>query len=65
MNAFNAHELASDPDGLLESCDVCNALIVNWDTLTNSFVLPDGKIACKKCKHELTFDKTADTVLPR
>jgi len=58
MNAFNAQELANDPDGLLESCDVCNALIVNWQTLTNSFILTNGKIVCIKCKNLLTSHKT-------
>lgn len=49
MNAFNAHELANDQDGLLESCDKCNALIVNWETLNNCWITFDNKIVCKRC----------------
>jgi hypothetical protein len=56
MNAFNAQELANDPDGLLESCDFCNAFIINWNTLTNSFVTFNSKIACKRCRVELKLD---------
>lgn len=51
MNAFNLHELTNnDPDGLLESCDFCNALIVNWETLTNCWVTFDNRITCNNCR---------------
>lgn len=49
MNAFNKQELEQDTDGLLESCDFCNALIINWEILNNSTITFDGKIKCKRC----------------
>lgn len=52
MNEFNRIELENDEDGLLESCDFCNALIVNWEALTNSIVTFDGKISCRRCAEE-------------
>jgi len=36
MNAWNREQIEGEP--LLESCDFCNALIVNWETLTNCWV---------------------------
>jgi hypothetical protein len=47
MNAWNLQEIGGEP--LLESCDFCNVIIINWDTLLNSFVTFDGRIACKNC----------------
>ena len=50
MNVFNQLEIEGEP--LLESCDECNALIVNWETLTNSFLTFDNRVVCKKCFKE-------------
>ena len=50
MNVFNQLEIEGEP--LLESCDECNALIVNWETLTNSFLTFDNRVVCKKCLKE-------------
>ena len=50
MNGFNQLEIEGEP--LLESCDECNALIVNWETLTNSFLTFDNRVVCKKCLKE-------------
>jgi len=52
MNQFNKQELQNDETGLLESCDACNKLIINWDTLTNCFLTFDNKIVCLRCKKE-------------
>lgn len=49
MNAFNKRELEQDTEGLLESCDFCNALIINWEILNNCIVTFEGKIKCKNC----------------
>ena len=49
MNNFTRRELEEDDSGLLECCDFCNNLIFNWNTLENSFVKFDGRIACKNC----------------
>ena len=51
--AFNLKEILNDEEGILESCDVCNALIFNFTTLTNSFLLQDGRIVCKLCKENI------------
>lgn len=53
MNAFNSQELQNDTEGLLESCDNCNALIVNWEVLTNCTITFDGKIICRRCAEEM------------
>ena len=42
--------MSSDDEGILETCDICNSLIFNFVTLTDSFLLPDGRIVCKLCK---------------
>jgi hypothetical protein len=52
MNVWNQIQIEGEP--LLESCDVCNALIVNWDTLTNSFLTLDNRVVCKKCNQNLS-----------
>lgn len=49
MNAFNEKELLEDESGLLESCDFCNSLIINWEILSNSVVTFEGKISCRRC----------------
>jgi len=49
MNAFNAQQLERDESGLLESCESCNRLIINWDWLSEAVVCEDGNIRCKKC----------------
>jgi len=54
MNVFNQLEIEGEP--LLESCDECNALIVNWETLTNSFLTFDNRVVCRGClKKSLDF----------
>ena len=56
VNAFNQLEIEGEP--LLESCDECNALIVNWETLTNSFLTFDNRVVCRKClKKAVDFPK--------
>jgi hypothetical protein len=57
MNKFNEIQLANDSEGLLESCDFCNRLIINWETLTNCWVTFDNRISCRKC---LTDIKSGD-----
>ena len=52
MNGFNFNELLTDTEGLLESCDFCNALIVNWETLTNCWVTFDNRIICNNCRRK-------------
>lgn len=59
MTAFNLKEILNDEEGILEYCDICNVLIFNFTTLTNSFLLQDGRIACKLCKEHL--DNTNET----
>lgn len=59
MNAFNLQEILNDKEGILEYCDICNTLIFNFTTLTNSFLLQDGRIACKLCKENI--DDTHET----
>jgi hypothetical protein len=51
MNKWVKEQIEGEP--LLEACEVCESLIFNWETLTNSFLLFDGRIACKRCKEEL------------
>jgi hypothetical protein len=53
LNAFNELVLSLDTTGLIESCDCCNQLIYNWDTLTNCFVSFDNKIVCQRCNETL------------
>lgn len=53
MNAWNREQIEGEP--LLESCDFCNALIVNWETLTNCWVTFDNRIICKNCKKDVDF----------
>ncbi len=53
MNAWNREQIEGEP--LLESCDFCNALIVNWETLTNCWVTFDNRIICKNCKKAVDF----------
>ncbi len=53
MNEFNRLQMALDPSGLTESCDVCNAVIVNWRYLQMSFLTWDGRIVCNNCRTEL------------
>jgi len=57
VNAFNAKileedmQVAPNGSGLVESCDVCNSLIHNWDCIGNmSFLDSDGvTILCMGC----------------
>ena len=49
MNEWNRLQLALDDSGMIESCDCCNALIVNFSWMGNSFVDWSGEILCKKC----------------
>jgi len=56
MNAFNEQVLRKDMElasatGLMESCDVCNSLIHNWDCIGDmSFLDNDGvTILCMGC----------------
>ena len=49
MNAFNAQQLERDDSGLLESCDNCNRLIINWEVITEAVLGFDGKVRCKRC----------------
>lgn len=53
MNAFNKRILDDDFCGLAESCDACQRLIHNWDTVGDMATLaPDGvRILCKHCLH--------------
>lgn len=60
MNAWNKEQIENEP--LLESCDFCNSLIVNWETLTNSTVAEDGRIICEKCKKEIDIATKSPTL---
>jgi hypothetical protein len=53
MNVWNQQQIEGEP--LLESCDECNSLIMNWETLTNSFLTFDNRVVCKKCKENIDF----------
>ena len=53
MNEFNRLQMALDPNGLTESCDLCGAVIVNWNYLQMSFLTWDGKIVCNNCRTEM------------
>lgn len=60
-----------DESGLLETCDCCNRLIINWNWMHMSFLDFDGKIRCIWCKSEFVkecvakkeFDKIGCTEL--
>jgi len=60
MNAWNQRQI--EGESLLESCDCCNALIVNWHTLTNSFIMFDNRVVCRNCKQNLDQSKIADNL---
>ena len=51
MNAFNCQQMELDERGLTESCDACNRLILNWDSVGDAAILAtDGaKILCHCC----------------
>lgn len=55
MNEWNRQQIEGEP--LLESCDVCNKLIFNWETLTNSHISFDNKIVCGHCLINCKKDK--------
>lgn len=46
-------QMALDPSGLTESCDRCNALIINWNWMGQAFLTLEGKIVCNNCRGEL------------
>lgn len=56
MNEWNRQQVEDEP--LLESCDVCNKLIFNWETLTNSYISFDNKIVCGHCLINCKKDKS-------
>lgn len=66
MNAFNAKLMAEDLFGLVESCDACNVVIGNWDTVGDMATLaPDGvRILCKKCVAELDSPAAVCDITP-
>jgi len=51
MNAYNNSVLDGDPSGLIESCDICNAIIYNYEWIGEmAFVTEDGHIICIDCQ---------------
>jgi hypothetical protein len=63
MNEWNKMQLALDPDGFVESCDRCQALIINWHWMGNAFVTFDGKIVCNNCRTDLAKGLTIEETL--
>ena len=57
MNKWNKNQIIDEP--LIESCDHCNKLIFNWNTLGNSFVTVNGKIVCENCKKDIDATETS------
>jgi hypothetical protein len=57
MNEWNRLQMALDPLGLTESCDRCNALIINCDWMEMSFLTFDGQIVCNNCRGELLKER--------
>lgn len=50
MNAFNKQILDKDNSGLIESCDICNKLIFNFNMVGDAATLnEDGLIICLTC----------------
>lgn len=51
VNEFNRMQMALDDSGITESCDACDKLILNWNTVGDAATLaPDGvRILCKCC----------------
>lgn len=52
VNSWNLRQLLEEEEGILESCDECNGLILSFETLNNSHLTFDGKVLCKKCMEE-------------
>jgi hypothetical protein len=64
MNAFNEQVLAEDPSGLTESCDACNRVILNWNSVGDAATLSeDGKtILCRACVFQAFLERASATV---
>lgn len=47
---FADRQLDDDSSGLLEKCDKCAKMILNWRTLSRCYLSHDGgEILCEKC----------------
>lgn len=57
MNEWNRLQMEDDPSGLMESCERCGSLIINWDWMQMAFLTFEGKIVCNNCRGEILKEK--------